>query len=353
MDVISEMNILQNKGEKVYDMAVGDPNLPVPSRIIGGLEYALKSGIHQYSPAAGYESLRELIYPEHADNVIIGNGAKELISLVFKYNADKKLNGTMIIGPTWGAYTYMAYNAGINNIDLFCPDYSKNIIEQILDKIKANLNLIVICNPNNPTGYVWSKEDLIKLNKICNSFDLYMLIDETYKDYVYEGDFYSAIGLNRAIVIRSLSKTYSITGWRCGYLIGPADAVSEISDIKRNIIGSPNSLIQKAIEYNWGRILDDNRLAVMRERRDALAEIIGNTFTKVGKKMVTPSAGFYFFIPVSDADSAISELRNHNIFATHGRAFGDPHCIRLSFANISIEDIKEIQPILAEIFDKY
>lgn len=352
MDFISEMNKLRDKGKKVYDMAVGDPNLPVPPRIIGGLEYALKSGVHQYSPVNGYLGLRKKIYPEAPERVVVGNGAKELIHMIINdyYGSEQVL----ILGPTWPCYREMCLHCSYSELNL---DFSKNIIEQILEKINIETKLIILCNPNNPTGMVWDKENLLAIVELCQEFKMDLLVDETYEDYVYEGEFFSMVNQPNTMVVKSLSKKWSIAGWRMGYIIFPEwhDLDLKIfSDHKRESIGCPNSLIQKAIEHSWDDILDDNRLAVMRERRDALAEIIGNSFAKTGKKLEIPQAGFYFFVPLSvDADLIVSKLLNYNIFTTSGRAFGDPNYIRLSFANISVEDIKEIQPILAEIFDKY
>ena len=150
----------------------------------------------------------------------------------------------------------------------------------------------------------------------------------------------SAQKWTNTIVIKSFSKKYSLTGWRFGYAIcGNSIIASKMINIKSNTIGPPNSLIQKAVEYNWDNIID-NRIVDYKARRDYLAESCG---------WKAPDAGLYFCVPVNDFDKTFKELIKHNIYILSGENYNMPGYARISFANTSLDDLKKIQPILATI----
>lgn len=332
----------QMKGEKVYNLATGDPNYPVPPRIMGGIEYAIKSNIHNYSPVVGYESLRRKIWPTNPNNVIIGNGAKELINLAIQtLMMDSPATHFLICGPTWSCYEDMIKAAGgtCEILDLF---QSNNILQKISEKINPNLRAIVLNNPNNPTGRIYDAGIMKRLLDMAIKNDFYLIVDEVYEDFIYDEKFpyQSMAGFDNTIVIKSFSKKYSLTGWRFGYLITPHKSlIVKMTMQKGNLIGPPNSLIQKAVEYNWDCVLD-NRLDEFRARRDYLAEACN---------WKAPDGGFYFCVPVYNFTKTANELIDHNIYILPGSLYGMPDYARISFAGVSLDDLKEIQPFLATI----
>lgn len=365
MDILREMEMERASGKKIYDMAVGNVNLPIPPRLIGGLSYAMNDGAQEYSPALGIYSLREKIYPKFPEQVIIGNGTKELISLLAKTWASREdwldeKNEILIIGPTWPFYSKTFFDAGfkISQLDLDC---SKDIIRQISKKINTKTLAIVLCNPNNPTGLVLNLDELTGLHKIVCTYNLQLIVDETYYDYVYEGNFYSMLGVENTYVFRSFSKSYAIPGWRFGYMVGPLHWVEQMGLYRaKSFSGSPSTLVQKAVDYCYGNILETGYINEMRERRDRIAAALGKCIVNAGKNLVSPSAGFYFFVRVNSAEATLKELRSYGIYAMDGTnylsidndidEFG--RWIRLAFSNVTLEELDEICPILKRVFDK-
>lgn len=338
--------IIKNKiehGEIVYNLATGDPDYPVPPRIIGGLSYAMNTGIHNYSPVAGYQSLRQKIYPNHPTCVIIGNGAKELINLAIQATKrDTEKNEYIVCGPTWSCYANMIRNSGsvVRYVDL--SDFTK-ILQKISNFVNPNTRAIVLNNPNNPTGKIYDPSTIRRLVDMAEKNNFYLIVDEVYEDFIYDKEktsYMSAQMWPNTIVIKSFSKKYSLTGWRFGYAIcGNSIIASKMINIKSNTIGPPNSLIQKAVEYNWDNIID-NRIVDYKARRDYLAESCG---------WKAPDAGLYFCVPVNDFDKTFKELAKHDIYILSGENYNMPGYARISFANTSLDDLKKIQPILATI----
>lgn len=321
------------KGEHIYNLAAGDPNLDPPMTLIGGLQAAAREKIHNYTESQGLYNLRAKI--DEPDRVIIANGAKQLLYMALMATC-KPGDIVLIIGPCWSSYFEIC-----KMLQLKC--WYK---EELPESIMYNVSAVLFNNPNNPTGRVYDRQFCDDLLMKCAKADCWLISDEIYSDIIYDDTpFYSLKNKDRNIIyINGFSKAYSITGWRFGYAVAESDVIKQMTFIQSQMSGPPNTITQYAILNNWDyhKILDIN---IYKERRDIIAE--GNDFLTQYK----PAAGFYYYIPVESSSLEICKkfLKDYNIALTPGDEYGRPNTIRLSFAAVNSEELKIIKPYIDTI----
>lgn len=276
------------QGKQVYHLNIGQPDIKTPPHAIEAVKQA-DLEILEYSPSDGFADYKQALasyYAKHdidisPDELIVTTGGSEAI--LFTLNSITDPGDEIIIPePFYANYNGFGISAGVNVIPITSrieDDFSLPPVEEFEALISPNTRAIMICNPGNPTGYLYSKEELEKLREICLNHDLYLIADEVYREFAYDGaKHYSIMGLEdmeeHAIVIDSVSKRYSMCGARIGCLISRNNALMATALKYAQARLSPPTMAQIAAKAAL-ETEDDYYAAVKeeyRERRDILVD---------------------------------------------------------------------------------
>lgn len=360
---------LKSQGIEIIGFNVGEPDFNTPDNIIKKGEEAYRLGMTRYTPAPGTLELRAEICRKFKDDygldytpkdVIVSNGAKQ--SLINALMAIIDPGEEVIVpAPCWVSYVEMIKLAdGIPVIVQmeeekgFALDVDK-IAASITDKTKA----IMINSPNNPTGAVYSKEDLLKLGKLAVDKDIMILSDEIYEKLIYEGGANVCMAAlspeikEKTITINGVSKSYAMTGWRIGYAVGPREIIKAMTDYQGHTTSGANSPAQHASLEALSNSADSVEMMRLEfdKRRKYIVERLNNM---EGIKCNMPKGAFYVmpnitsFYGKGNGDVVINDsvdmanylLEESKIAVVPGVAFEAPDNLRISYSN-SIENIEE------------
>jgi len=360
LKVSAKTKELKSKGLDVINMTAGESDLFPPQWLLDNLKsYSSKVGVNLYKPTAGISELREEIarkYQKYNDvnysknEVIVTIGGKHAIYLALSTLCNEN-DEVIIIAPYWVSYVEQVKIVGAKPVVLktdskegFIPDLKK-LKELINSKTKA----IIINSPNNPTGSVYPIEVLKEIFKLAYSNGIFVISDEIYENFVYEGKFISFASIDEkakdmTIVVNGFSKSHSVTGWRIGYACANTEIIKIMDSIQSHISSGTSSLVQYAFLGFLDHYEEDlKNLSVFKDRRDYIASELSNMHPFI------PNGAFYYFIDVSKFYN--EEIKNSIEFCEKilekkllslipGAAFGDDRYVRLSFA-CSMDTIKE------------
>jgi len=251
---------LRAQGEDVINFGVGEPDFNTPDHIIEAGKKAMVDGYTKYTPGSGMLELKEAIQTKLKDltginynpeNIIVSNGGKQSLSVVCQALFDSG-DKVVVFSPYWVSFPEFVTIAGaeplfVNTIPTkqFEPDF-----DDLLNKIDESVKGVIINSPSNPTGGVWSDDAIIKLLKLSKENNWIVISDETYEELVYDNEFKAIETLDKhnceIITIRSMSKTYAMTGWRIGYTTADSDIVKAMSKIQGQTTSCPNAIGQRA-----------------------------------------------------------------------------------------------------------
>ncbi|HHX60743.1 MAG TPA: pyridoxal phosphate-dependent aminotransferase [Epulopiscium sp.] len=367
--ITAKANAMKAEGLDVVGFGAGEPDLDTPDYIKEAAIKAINEGFTKYTPVAGILPLRQAICDKlYKDNnvtytpaqIVVNNGAKHSLTNTFMAILDPG-EEVIIAAPYWLSYPQMVKMAhGVPVIVETQKDNSYKLTPEQFEKaITSKTRAIIINSPSNPTGVVYTKEELEAIGKIAIKHDLYIVSDEIYEYLIYDGAEHVSIAslgkdfYDHTIIINGLSKSYSMTGWRIGYVAAPLNIAKAIDNIQSHATSNPNSIAQKAslAALNGDRTFIDNMRDLFAGRRDYMFERLINI---EGFSVVKPQGAFYCFIDVaqlygkqyngkaihSAQDLADVLLEAVNVVVIPCADFGTPECIRLAYA-ISMEDIKK------------
>ena len=359
---------MKAQGIDVINLSVGVPDFNTPDHIKDAAKKAVDENYSRYSPVPGYPELRKAIVAKlmkennleyGLDEVLVSNGAKQCVC-----NAVMALvnNGDEVIVPTpyWVSYPQMVKLAGGTPVYVnagFDQNF-KMTPQQLEAAITPKTKMLILCSPSNPTGSVYSKEELKALAEVVRHHDdLYVLADEIYEHINYVGRHESIAQFDgmkeRCIIVNGVSKAYAMTGWRIGYMAAPEWIIKGCNKLQGQYTSGPCSVSQKAAEaaYTLDQgCVEDMRLAF--ERRRNLVVKLAKEIP--GLEVNVPEGAFYLFPKCSSffgkhtdgyainnaTDLAMYLLEVAHVATVSGDAFGDPECIRLSYAT-SDDNLRE------------
>lgn len=342
MDIDSRAKELA-KYHKVYNLSAGDPNILLDTAIVQSYKQIKINNSHNYCSSQGiYELRQKLGKPE---NVLISNGAKELIYLAL-LSVTRPCDEVVLIGPCWSSYVSVCKMLNLNYKLLIGDEEHQYVpsLDQIDEAITRDTSAVLFNNPNNPTGVVYNVGTVSVLSFLCKQRDVWLISDEIYSDLIYENKRFTSLkGESNVIYINGFSKSYGLTGWRIGYAIAPINVIEAMTACQSQISGPPNTLVQKIILNCYDK-LKPTDTSVYKERIKILAEC-DEFFDKR-----RPEGGLYFYLPTNRDSYKLCEemLEQHHIALTPGDEYGVPNTIRLSISSISTVDLIEILPILKE-----
>lgn len=373
-------NELKAQGIDVINLSVGEPDFNTPDHIKAAAKKAIDDNFSFYSPVPGYMDLRKAIVAKlknengldyTTDQIIVSGGAKQSVC-----NALLSIIGpgdeVIVPAPYWVSYVEMVKLAeGTNVIVTAGIDQDFKITPAQLEAaITPKTKALILCSPSNPTGSVYSQEELKGLAEVLAKYpNIIVLADEIYEHINYIGAHQSIAQFaeikDRVVVINGVSKAYAMTGWRIGFIAAPLWIAKACNKLQGQYTSGPCSIAQKASVAAFAG--DQTCVAQMREaflrRRDL---VIGLCKDIPGMKLNVPEGAFYLFPEVSSyygksadgrkienaADLAMYLLEVGHVATVGGAAFGAPECLRFSYATSDenlVEAIKRIKESLAAL----
>ena len=361
-------NELKAAGVDVINLSVGEPDFHTPDHIKAAAVRAIDENFTYYSPVPGYLSLRRAVAEklsrenglEYApEQIVVGNGAKQALCNVIlaTVNAGDEV---VIPTPAWVSYVEMVKLAEGNAVLVPAGIESdfKITPAQLEDAITERTRMVLICSPSNPTGSVYSREELAALVGVLERHpQVIVLADEIYEHINYTGSFTSlgsfASIKDRTVIINGVSKAYAMTGWRIGYCAAPLAIAKAVSKLQGQYTSGASSIAQKAAEaaYTGPQECVAQMCEAFRRRRDLVVELASQI---PGFKVNKPSGAFYLFPEVSavlgkrfgdkiiatSGDLAMYLLEEAHVATVDGAAFCAPGYIRFSYAT-SDENLSE------------
>ncbi|NLM44682.1 MAG: pyridoxal phosphate-dependent aminotransferase [Clostridiales bacterium] len=362
------------QGIKVYGFGAGEPDFNTPDYINNAAIEAIKKGFTRYTSAQGTYDLRKAICNKlkrendvvyNPDEIVVSSGAKHSLSNAFAAILNPGDEVILPI-PYWVSYTEIIKLNGGKPV--FIKTKSENnfkiAIEQLESTITEKTKAILLNNPNNPTGSVYSKEELKSLGEWALRHGIYIVSDEIYERITYDGIKHVSIASlsdsikNITILINGMSKTYAMTGWRLGYAASNEKIIKAMTHIQSHAVSHPSSITQYASTIALNGPQDDVKymVAEFEKRRNYMYEKI-NTIKYLSCNK--PQGAFYVYVDISkilnreldgkiinnSTDLALSLLDKAKVAVIPGAAFGDDNYIRLSYAT-SMNTIKEGLDIL-------
>ncbi len=376
MAISNKSRELKSQGKPVIGFGAGEPDFPSPDYVVdAAIKAAADPKNHKYSPAAGLESLRQIIakttkdysgFEINSDNVIVSNGGKQSILTAFLSILDPG-DEVIIPAPYWTTYPEAVKIAG--GTPVFIETEKSNnfkvTVEQLEKSKSKNTKMLVWCSPSNPTGVVYSKEEAEEIYEWIFKNDLWILSDELYEHLVYEGETSPSPAvydpeLKNTIIVNGVSKSYSMTGWRVGWLIGNKSVIGLGKKIQSQATSNVSNVSQLAAEaalLNGLDVTNEMKIAFNRRRLFATEKI--NSIPNLN--VVDSTGAFYLFVDVSHYCSGKNGLNsseefcdwlleNYFIAFVPGEVFGTPGFMRLSYA-LSDEDLDNGLSRLSEAID--
>ncbi|TVQ71997.1 MAG: pyridoxal phosphate-dependent aminotransferase [Balneolaceae bacterium] len=377
MKISGRAKELQREGKSVISLSQGEPDFKTPQHICDAAVQAIRDGHHGYTMNTGNPELRKIICDKlkeengleyTPDQIILSNGAKQSIGFSLLATIDPG-DEVIIPAPYWVSYPEMVKLAEGKPVIVstaFENDF-KMTADQLRDAITPRTRMLILCSPSNPTGSCYTAEELKALAEVLLEHPgILVLSDEIYEYIVFEEKHVSIaqaapVLMDRILVINGFSKGFAMTGWRLGYLAGPASIVKAVAKIQSQETSGPSSISQKAGEaaYLSPRSAVTEMVAAFRERRDYLVDALNRID---GVKCFNPGGAFYAFPDISaylnsetpsgnrirnSTDLCLFLLEERGLAAVPGDAFGEPAGIRLSYA-ASMEHLKEAVKRLSE-----
>jgi aspartate aminotransferase len=378
LKVDAKAKALQAEGRPVISYAAGEPDFPTPAHIV---EAAGKSVLdpknHRYTPAVGLPELREAIAQKtlkdsgtevSASQVVVTNGGKQAVYQAFAVLLDAG-DEVLLPSPYWTTYPEAIALAGGKTVEVFAgsdQDY-KVRVEQLEKAKTARTKVLLMCSPSNPTGAVYSKEEIAAIGHWAHKNDLWIITDEIYQNLVYDGlKAYSITEvvpemIDKTIMVNGVAKSYAMTGWRLGWMAGPADAMKAAANLQSHLTSNVNNIAQKAALAALTGPQDEvqNMLQAFDRRRKLAVSELGKIENWLAPM---PQGAFYVY---SDVRGLLGKTWNGKQINTSlelcdfileqvevalvpGEAFGPSGYVRMSYAlgdEPILEGIKRLQTL--------
>lgn len=368
---------LRKSGHDVIGLGAGEPDFNTPEYIIEAAQHAMHEGLTKYTPSGGVIELKEIIAKKFkedndldytADEIIVTAGAKHALFNLFQVILNDG-DEVIVPSPYWVSYPEQIKLAGGKPIIVDATEENdfKLSPEQLEESITKNTKAFVVNSPSNPTGMVYSKEELKALGEVCLKHKLFIISDEIYEKLIYTDDaHYSIAQLSPelkeiTVVCNGLSKSHAMTGWRIGYAAGPKNIINAMTNLASHSTSNPSSISQYAALAAYEH--DDDELVVMVDAFKTRLNELYKLITSIpGITCVKPQGAFYLFPNVkealritgyTDVDSwAEALLEEEKVALVPGSSFGAPDNVRLSYAT-SLDLLEEAAKRIKHFVEKH
>ncbi len=358
--ITAKANAMKKQGINVVNFGAGEPDFDTPDNIKNAAIEAIREGKTKYTPVAGIDELKEAIIEKfrkdnHLDykkeNILVSCGAKHSLYNIMQATLNEK-DQAIIPVPYWVSYADQVKLTGAKPVFLKTKNF-KIVPEKLEKAINSKTKMLILNSPSNPTGAVYTKEELKVIAEICKKNNVLVISDEIYEKLIYEGEHHSIAEFDDeikslTIVVNGVSKSYSMTGWRIGYCAGDKDIIKAAGQIQSHSTSNPTSIAQwAAVEALRGpQHFIDKMKFEFRERRDFMVKALNKMR---GVKCDLPAGAFYVFPKISklynekitnSGEFCSDMLEKAKVAAIPGSGFGADEHIRLSYA-CSMADIRE------------
>ena len=379
--VDSKAKALKAAGRPVIGFGAGEPDFPTPDYIVNSaVEAAKVAANHRYTPAAGLPELRDAIvkktkrdsnYEITSDQVLVTNGGKQAVYQAFASILDPG-DEVILPSPYWTTYPECIKLAGGVSVEVFA-DESQNYLVSVeqLEKVRTpKTKVLLFCSPSNPTGSVYSPEQVKAIGNWALANGLWVVTDEIYEHLLYDGATAPSICVavpalaDRTIIINGVAKTYAMTGWRVGWMIGPKDVIKAATNLQSHLSSNVSNISQRAaITALTGDLAAVHKMGEAFDRRRKLIVKLLNEIP--GVSCPNPTGAFYVYPsvkgvlgkeirgkrPKTSAELATLILEEVEVAAVPGEAFGPSGYLRFSYAlgdEDIIEGIGRVKKLLSE-----
>ena len=363
MAVAEAATRLREKGLDVVDFGPGEPDFPTPDNIKQAGIRAIEENFSKYTAAGGIKELKQAIIEKHArdlgsaydlSEVLVNVGGKHSVFSIFSALVD---DGDEVIIPTpyWVSFADITRYVGATPVfvDTLEGDGFRLTVDMVEASITAKTRVLIVNSPNNPSGAVLDDDEFIRIAKLCQDRGVILMSDECYVFFLYDDrkpfSIASQPDLRDTIVIAgSLSKTYAMTGWRIGYVLGDQSLIKGIGKLQSHSTSNPTSIAQKAaVEALTGS--QDSVAGMLAEYAKRRRYVVDRLRSIPGVSCPEPGGAFYAYPNVSAAfnsgikdivDWSVQLLEKHQVAVVPGVAFGTREHVRISYA-ASMEDLKK------------
>ena len=354
---------LKALGLDIINLSVGEPDFNTPDHIKEAAKKAVDDNFSFYTPVPGYLSLRQAISRKLKEEngldfepaqIVVGNGAKQEICNVILSIVERG-DEVIIPTPAWVSYFEMVKLAEGTNVPFLC-DLEQNFkitAEQLEKLITSRTKVLMLCSPSNPTGAIYSEEELASIVKVLEKYPRIVVIsDEIYEHISYTGGKLTSIASfptmkDRVVIINGVSKAYAMTGWRIGFCAAPLWIAKAVTKLQGQYTSGCSSIAQKAAEaaYNGPQDCVEEMRKAFERRRDLIFDLVQQI---PGFRLKEKPAGAFYVFPevsslfgkttpsgnvIKDADAlAMYILEEGHVAGVSGAAFGAPEGIRFSYA---------------------
>lgn len=370
---------MKAQGIDVINMSVGEPDFNTPDHIKEAAKKAVDENFSRYSPVPGYMDLRKAIVAKlknennldyATSEILVSSGAKQSVcnTVMALVNDGEEV---IIPAPYWVSYPQMVKLAGGTPV-IVNAGFEQNFKmtpEQLEAAITPKTRMLILCSPSNPTGSVYTKDELEALAEVIKRHDnLFVLADEIYEHINYVGKHESIAQFpgmkERTIIVNGVSKAYAMTGWRIGFIAAPEWIVKGCNKLQGQYTSGPCSVSQKAAEAAY--TTSQECVEIMRKAFERRRDLIVKLAKEIpGLEVNCPQGAFYLFPKCSgfygksyegktinnSTDLAMFLLEEGHVATVGGDAFGDPECFRMSYAT-SDDNIREAMRRIKETLAK-
>jgi len=358
---------LLRKGEEIINLSVGEPDFPTPDRIKEEGIKAIKDNFTGYTPPPGIPELREAISEKFlrengidykVEEIMVTCGAKDALYILFQSILNPG-DEVIIFSPYWVSYPEQVKLAGGNPVVIATGEDHFPDLEQLERSITPRARAIILNSPCNPSGRVFPQELVEKITELCIAKDVYLVSDEIYEKIIFTGKSLSPASLSPSakkitLTINGVSKTYSMTGWRIGYVAGSKEIIQAMSRIQSQSVSCPSSISQKAaleaLKGGEKEVLE--MVSAFKKRK----EFIEDSLNKLPFLTLSPIEGTFYAFPrvtyknMNSQDFSFYLLDRAKVAVVPGKPFGKEGYIRLSFAT-SMDNLRKALQRMEEIAD--
>lgn len=361
---------LKAAGRPVIGFGAGEPDFPTPDYIVNAaIDAAKLPANHRYTPTPGLPELRDAIvkktkrdsnYEIIAEQVLVTNGGKQSVYQSFASVLDPG-DEVLLPSPYWTTYPECIKLAGGIPVEVFADEAQNYLVSvaQLEKALTSKTKVLLFCSPSNPTGSVYSPQQVKEIGQWAHQKGLWVITDEIYEHLLYDGAIAPSICVavpelaDRTIIINGVAKTYAMTGWRVGWMIGPKDLIKAATNLQSHLSSNVSNVSQRAaIAALTGDLSAVHKMGEAFDRRRKLIVKLLNEIP--GVSCPTPTGAFYVYPsvknilgkeirgkrPKTSAELATLILDEVEVAAVPGEAFGPSGYLRFSYA-LGDEDIVE------------
>ncbi len=378
--VDAKAKALKAAGRPVIGFGAGEPDFPTPPEVVeAALVAAREPAMHRYTPAAGLPALREAVAAKTArdsglevpaSRVLITNGGKQAVYQAFATLLDPG-DEVILPAPYWTTYPEAVRLAGGVPVEVFAgPEQAYLVtVEQLEAARTPRTKVLLFCSPSNPTGAVYPREQVEAIGRWAVAHGVWVVADEIYEHLTYDGVTAESMPVvvpelaDTCVVLNGVAKTYAMTGWRVGWMIGPSDVVKAATNLQSHLSSNVANVSQRAALAAVSGPLDAAH--AMREAFDRRRRTMVQMLSEIdGVRCPVPQGAFYAYpdvrgvlgrevagtTPTTSAELASVILEQAEVAVVPGEAFGPSGYLRLSYAlgdEDLVEGVRRVQRLLA------